>query len=78
MSIRFSYRPADQTLTLMIRGEDNATIEHALDRAGETGALEVHVLDGSRPHRWPVIAEMCTRRGSRFVYRRAVATPRAA
>ena len=70
MTIRFSYSPADAVLTLGVRDQPDELIERALKRAAETGALEIRVHDASSPNRWPAIAEMCVRHGSRFVYRR--------
>ncbi len=70
MSIRFSYSPADATLTLMVQDQPADVIERALDRAAETAALEIRILDASNPNRWPAIAEMCMLRGPRFLYRR--------
>ena len=70
MTIRFSFSPAEATLTIQLRDQALDVIESALDRAAETSALEIFVMDGSSNAHWAQVAESCMRRGPRFVYRR--------
>ena len=75
MSIRFSYSPAESTLTLVVRDDSTERIKRALKRASETAALEIQVIDASSSTtHWHEIAEMCMQQGPRFVYRRATNT----